>query len=108
LEKVLLESKDFTDRFITFTSDQVEARYILTPALMERMVKLSTRWEKNISFAFVNCNIMIAIPFKEDLFEPNIHNILSEEQISSYYDLLVMMIDIVDELNLNLRKWNRS
>lgn len=108
LEKILLESSDFTDRFITFSNDQVEARYILSPSLMERMVKLATQWDKKISFAFVNCNIMIAIPFKEDLFEPDINNILSEEHISSYYDLLVMMIDIVEELNLNLRIWNRS
>ncbi len=108
LEKILLESRDFTDRFITFSNDQVEARYILSPSLMERMVKLALQWDKKISFAFVDCNIMITIPFKKDLFEPNISKIISEEDISWYYDLLIMIIDIVDELNLNLRIWNRS
>jgi hypothetical protein len=108
LEKILLESPDFTDRFTTYSNDQVEARYILSPSLMERMVKLASLWDKDISFAFVNSNIMIAIPFKKDLFEPNINNILSEENISPYYELLVMLVDIVEELNLNLRIWNRS
>jgi hypothetical protein len=107
LEKILLESKDFTDRFITFSNDQVEARYILSPSLMERMVKLAVQWDRKISFAFVDCNIMITIPFKEDLFEPNIWQMMSEEDISWFYELLVMIIDIVDELNLNLRIWNR-
>jgi len=108
IDKVLLESPHFNDKFIVYSNDQVEARYILSPTLMERMLKLSDHWNKNISFSFVNSNINIAIPFNEDLFEPDIRDPASKESLEAYYNLLTMSIGIVEELNLNLRIWNRN
>jgi hypothetical protein len=51
LEKVKLESIDFENRFIVYSNDQVEARYILTPSFMERLVKLEKMMGDEISFS---------------------------------------------------------
>jgi hypothetical protein len=109
LGKVLLENPAFSSRFVVYSTDQVEARYILSPSLMERLVSLSGKWHRNISFSFVDSKIFVAIPIRygTKLFEPEILSRPKKETIEWFYELLKMLAGIVDELNLNLRIWNK-
>lgn len=43
---VALESPEFNDLFTAYSTDQVEARYILTPSLMERVVALHRKFDE--------------------------------------------------------------
>jgi hypothetical protein len=72
LEKVKLESTEFENKFIVYSSDQVEARYILTPSFMERLVKLQTLMGDNTSYSFVDTNVYVAVPISDQLFEPSV------------------------------------
>jgi hypothetical protein len=69
---VKLESVEFENKFVVYSNDQVEARYILTPSFMERLVKLQDLMGDNTSYSFVNTNVYVAVPIDEDLFEPSI------------------------------------
>jgi Protein of unknown function (DUF3137) len=108
LEKVKLESPEFENRFIVYSNDQVEARYILTPSFMERLVKLQNIMGSDTSYSFVNTNVHVAVPVKEALFEPAIFSPNDYNKLGDYYNTVHIVFDIIDELNLNLRIWSKE
>ncbi len=108
LAKVKLESSEFENRFIVYSTDQVEARYILTPSFMERLSKLQDMMGQKTAFSFVNTNIYVAVPIKDDLFEPSVFSANDYNTISDYYNTVQMVLDIIDELKLNQRLWTKE
>jgi hypothetical protein len=108
-ELVKLESIDFEKVFAVYSTDQIEARYILSTSLMERLVNFRGKADSNIFICFANSQIYIAIPILKDLFEPRISKKeISFEQLSDYFSILSLVISIVDELNLNTRLWTKE
>lgn len=108
LEKVNLESSEFENRFIVYSSDQVEARYILTPSFMERLVKLQELMGEETSYSFVDTNVYVAVPIRDPLFEPSIFTANNYNKLGDYYNTVHIIFDIIDELNLNLRIWTKD
>ena len=108
LEKVNLESLEFENKFIVYSSDQVEARYILTPSFMERLVKLQDLMGDRTSYSFVDTNVYVAIPISDELFEPSVFSENDYNRLGDYYNTVHIVFDIIDELNLNLRIWNKE
>jgi len=108
LEKVKLESVEFEKRFIVYSSDQVEARYILTPSFMERIVRLQQMMGEGTSLSFVNTNIHVAVPIRDELFEPAIFSANDHNRLGDFYNTINIVFDIIDELKLNLRLWNKE
>lgn len=69
-ERIELEDPRFEKRFEVFGSDQVEARYLLTPAFMERMVELDDKFRSSrLRAAFSGGRLFIAIDSNSDRFE---------------------------------------
>ena len=108
LEKINLESIEFEQRFIVYSTDQVEARYILTPSFMERMVKLELMMGPGLSMSFVDTNIYVAIPIQNKLFEPALWKPNNYNSLGDYYNTVHIVFDIIDELKLNMRIWNKE
>jgi len=108
LEKVNLESTEFENKFIVYSSDQVEARYILTPSFMERLVKLQEMMGDETSYSFVDSNIYVAVPIRDPLFEPSVFSSNNYDKLGDYYNTVHIIFDIIDELNLNLRLWTKD
>lgn len=108
LEKISLEGTEFESRFVVYSSDQVEARYILTPSMMERMVKLQDKFNENVTFSFVDTNVYAAVPFTLDLFEPSLFSETGKYKLKGYYDAILHMLEIVDDLELNVRIWTKG
>ena len=70
LEQVKLESNVFEKAFQVFSDDQVEARFILTPDLMQRLIDLEKVFHGGkLRCAFQNGELLIAVE-GGDLFEP--------------------------------------
>jgi len=70
LQRARLESPDFEDAFEVYTSDQVEARYLLTPDLMQRLVELEKTFRGgSLRCSFVDGQLQIVLE-GADLFEP--------------------------------------
>jgi len=68
-QRARLESPRFEERYDVFTSDQVEARYLLTPAFMERILALDTFFRGNMEFAFDNGRFLFAANQQSDWME---------------------------------------
>lgn len=108
LEKVKLESVEFEKRFTVYSSDQVEARYILTPSFMERVVRLQDRMGEGTCLSFVNTNINVAVPIREALFEPSVFSANDFSRLEDFRATLQIVYDIIDELKLNQRLWTKE
>ena len=106
---VKLEDPEFEKLFVVFGQDQVEARYVLSPSLMQRLVEFQKKTDKKMRLSFSASKLYVAIPFEETLFEPGIReSLLNIDLYKKYYDDLKLVADIVEELNLNTRIWTRS
>jgi len=106
---IRLENTEFDKTFVTYSSDQVEARYILTPAMMESILKLNHQSIKTIRLSFTGSKMYIAFPLNRNYFEAPIFGSLLKP-VTLYTDINVIkfMYDIVKELNLNTRIWGKE
>ena len=70
LDKVYLEDPKFNSKFDVYSSDQIEARFWVTPAFMERFQNLKTVFNaKKAKCSFYDNKIMIAIDTNKNVFE---------------------------------------
>lgn len=62
VDRVFLEDWHFENRFAVFSSDQVEARYLLTPRFMERLFDLSSSFHEGaFEAAFLDGQLLLAV-----------------------------------------------
>ncbi len=108
-ELVNLENPEFEDIFSVYGSSQQEARYILTPVLMEAMVNIYKSYGLAMYFSFKGENVFCAIPFGHNLFEPNIKKSgVNYSDVEEMCVLFSLIETIVKELNLNTRIWTKE
>lgn len=106
-ERVRLEDPRFEDQFEVFSTDQIEARYLLTPRFMERIVELSRRLNnrRGVSMAFVDDRLLITIRIGSAARRFEIGNVFrpirdGRERAQSLLAELKLVTDIIDGLNL--------
>ncbi len=66
---ITLEDPEFGKLFDVYGFDQIEARYLITPAFMNRMVQLSKKFAHGIFASFEKGMVNIFIPSEKDWFE---------------------------------------
>ena len=100
-ERVKLEDPEFEDKFEVYSTDQVEARYLLTPGFMERILNFSrSGTAANLQFAFQNGMMFMAMKNSKDHFEGDGHNLNDPKYIESTIKELAFLFEIVRDLNL--------
>ncbi len=123
VEQVHLEESDFSRLYKTWGSDQVEARYLLTPGFMEHMVALAEHFaapnllkllrqdetpdddqlkRANVSAAFVDDELLLAINDHRDRFEAGqvFKAVPGRERAEELVRQLALVTAIIDTLNL--------
>jgi len=71
LTSVRLEDPRFEKEFEVFSTDQVEARYLLTTSFMERLLELRSKlYIQKIECSFYKNVLLMMISTKKDMFEP--------------------------------------
>lgn len=109
MKVVKLENPDFSKEFITYSEDQIEARYILTPAMMDRLCELNNRCEKTITLSFTGSVMFIAFPLDKNYFEPPVFKtLLDSELLKEDLEVIRFMYGIINELDLNTRIWGKE
>jgi hypothetical protein len=108
-ELVKLENPNFEELFVTYSTDQVEARYILTPSMMERLCQLEDKCTYTISLSFIDTRMYIAFPLDKDYFEPPVFkSLLDQKSINEDLSVIRFMYGIIKELDLNTRIWGKQ
>lgn len=108
LTRVALENPAFDEKFRVYSSDEVEARYILTPAMMERILALQARTSRPVFLGFRNNRAFLGVHYGRALFEPGIAASTSVEAIHEMAAHFGLAEGIVTELDLNTRIWTKD
>ena len=92
----------FNRKFTVTSCDHMEARYLLTPEMMDRLLALRTTFgEYRMSFS--GGRVRIAIPQYRNLLEPDIKRPFDKAQVVEIHSRLAGIVGIIDDLNLNTR-----
>ena len=105
---VKLEDPEFEREFAVYSSDQVEARYILSTSLMKRICDFKRKSGKKIHLSFIGSLVNVAISYNRSLFEPRLFSTLLDfEPVMEYFEDLSLAVGLVEDLNLNMRIWTK-
>lgn len=108
-ELVKMDDPEFEKAFVVYGSNQIEARYILTHAMMKRLLDYKKRTKQDIYISFVGSKIHLGIYYNKDLFEPTVFtSLLDYKQAMEYTQTLQLSIGIVEELKLNEKLWSKT
>jgi hypothetical protein len=108
-ELVKLENPEFEKAFKVYSSSQQEARYILTPTMMEAMAGIQKRFHRPMHFSFIGERVYCAISFNKGLFEPRVMKTgLKFSDVEEMYCLFSLIETIIHEMNLNTRIWTKK
>ena len=106
---VKMDNTTFEKEFVVYSTNQIEARYILSHSLMEKLLNFQKRSKHPVSISFVGGSIYIAIKSNEDQFEPTIfHSLLDYKVAMEYVNTLHLAIGLVQELKLNQKLWSKT
>ena len=107
-ELVKMDNPEFEREFVVYSDDQIEARYILTHTLMEKLLHFKKKSQHPLYVSFLGGKIYMAIEYNKDLFEPSVfHSLLKYKIAMQYIQTLHLALGIVQELNLNQKLWSK-
>jgi len=108
-ELIRMDDPQFEREFKVYSEDQVEARYILSPALMQRITEFKERTKKDIRLSFIGTKVFVAVSYKRALFEPSItKTVLDFDLLLGHLRDIQLAVGIVEDLNLNTRIWSKA
>lgn len=106
---VKMDNSAFEKEFVVYATDQIEARYILSHTLMQKILELRNKTQHPLSIAFVANKVHIAIHYNKDLLEPTLFRSLLEYKTAmEYIKTLVVSVGIIHELKLNEKLWSKK
>ncbi len=102
-EKVSLEDVEFKKLFEVLTTDQIEARYILTTAFIDRFKKLIKIFStKKTGCSFYNNKILISVNMNRNTFEcTNLLYPITYITAKKVFDEILSILKIIDILKLD-------
>jgi hypothetical protein len=105
---VALESPEFEREYKVWSTNETEARYILTPAMMERLLALRRDIGRPVFAGFRGSRAFLGVFYGAALFEPSIAATTSLEAIQAMARHFAVAEQLVRELDLNTRIWTKG
>ena len=107
-ELIKMDDPAFEKEFVVYGTDQVQARYILSHSLMEKLLQFKKKSNHPVSVSFVRNHIHLAVEYNKDLFEPSVfHSLLKYKIAMEYVRTLHLAIGIIQDLKLNQKLWSK-
>lgn len=103
-EKEQMDDVFFSKEFRVFADDEVEARYLLTPAFMQRLRELKEKFagKMGVSAAFMDDKLYLFLNGAKNKFETTLFSPPpSLENAAGIKNEILELLSIIDELNLN-------
>lgn len=106
-KRIALEDPRFEAVFQTWSSDAIDARYVLSFSLMERLMTLNER-HPGLRARFEGGRLLLLLPLTVDRFEPSIERSAHDVgQVERFVAELRECLGVVDALNLDTRIWSK-
>ena len=106
LEKVEVESIDFTDKFMAYAKDEHWFFYIFTPVVVEKMMELEKMHKGRFMFSIEGNIINIGIDDNRDYLEVSLKTPITDESIKAYETQINIMAAIISEFRFDTEKYN--
>lgn len=121
-KSIKLEDLEFQNMYDVYSNNEIEARYILTPSMMRKLVDLGikvsvdnddlsiikTQYNKLPYISFNKSKIFIAIPFATNLYNPDIDEDRDSIYIKKHKKIILMVKELIEDLDLNTRIWSKE
>lgn len=104
LNEIKLEDPEFSKKYKAYSSDEVEGRYLITPAFMERFNNIKTAFgAKKVKCSFYDRYLMFAITSNKNLFEIGglFHSLKRPKAMMVFFEELVSILVLVDYFKLD-------
>lgn len=99
LQNVKLEDTFFEQKFEVYSDDQVEARYLLTTAFMERLLKVQKRLKIPVTCSFENEKMYIALHDSKNWFDIDLEDYCLTD-IRTYQKILLDIVTVLSVLDI--------
>lgn len=106
---IRMEDPEFEKAFAVYSTDEIEARYILSTAMMRRILNIRSRFGENIRVSFKDSCLILAVPHRKPFLEPD--RKVAATDSSQIQELLLSLshfLDTIEELDLNTRIWTKQ
>ncbi len=103
LNSVILEDPEFNNKYDAYSSDQIEGRYLITTAFIERFKTLHTAFGSNkAKCAFFDDKVMFAVSTNKNLFEIGdlFHPLTDMKHINDFMKEISAIYEIIDYFKL--------
>lgn len=106
---IQLEDPAFEHQFKVYATDEVEARYVLSTAMMRRLLEMQKRFGKDVRIAFKDSCLILAVPYSQPFLEPSTKLPATDEgQVLSMLNDIRYFLETIEELDLNTRIWTKE
>ncbi|WP_299117084.1 DUF3137 domain-containing protein [uncultured Winogradskyella sp.] len=102
-QKVVLEDPRFIKEFMVYSTDQVEARYVLSTALMEHIVALKEKFNRDIALSFHNQQMYFAVENPYGLFAFSSGKLNSVNVVEELANDIETALNVAENLHFNYR-----
>ncbi|MDR0385826.1 MAG: DUF3137 domain-containing protein [Prevotellaceae bacterium] len=104
-EMVYMENVEFEKKFVVYSTDPVEARFLITPKIQEQIFKMKKMLRKDLRLSFVNNNVFIAVS-RDNIFQMDTSLSFTDDKTLRYYmSDIVELLTLIHLLDLNIRIW---
>ena len=109
LKKIKVQNFKFNKHFSVYSEDDIEARKILSPVILENLGNFAEENNMTIKLSFINNQVFIALGIGQ-IFEPDLRDVLPlrkinldliEKDAERIYNEMTLVSDIIKDLRLN-------
>ena len=108
LEKVEVESIDFTDKFMAYANDEHQFFYIFTPVVVEKMMELEKMHKGQFMFSLDGNIVNFGINDNRDYLELSLKTPITEESMKTYESQINIMAAIIKEFRFDTYKYQEQ
>lgn len=104
-----MDSVEFEKFFSVYASDQQEARYLLTPKMMELIMEARMLLSADLRLSFHDNSVFLTVPQNKDRFEAHLFGsqVTPDSAAGDLVELVNLAENMVDALELETRIWSR-
>lgn len=101
VKRMQVPNELFNKYFSVYTTNADQASLILSYHMMDHMVRIREKLDREIVFSFVAGKCFIAVPFEENLLEPVSGKLCDKEEIRNYFFTILLVFNMIKTLELN-------
>jgi hypothetical protein len=105
---IAMDHPAFERLFVVYGTDEIETRYILTPAMMERIVFFQNRVKSPVRIYFFSGRMHLAFNYRPSLRSKDDGTVISLEQSRRFIETFSFMTALTADFKLNQKLWSKN